>query len=103
VIPLQVLELLAEVGVEAEAGEVAVTAAGKGFSSLLDFPIPLPFKKSRCLASASYVPRSGELTVTFQTGRSLSYPDTSIVTVIGLIRANSAGSYYNAYIRGREG
>jgi hypothetical protein len=99
----QVLELLAEVGIEAEAGEVAATAAEKGFSSLLDFPIPLPLKKSRCLASASYVPRTGELTVIFHSAESLSYPDTSIGTVIALIRADSAGRYYNAYIRGREG
>jgi|HubBroStandDraft_2_1064218.scaffolds.fasta_scaffold453206_1 hypothetical protein len=46
----RVLELLAEVGIEAEAGEVAATAAEKGFSSLLNFPIPLPLKKSRCLS-----------------------------------------------------
>jgi hypothetical protein len=43
----QVLELLAEVGIEAEAGEVAATAAEKGFSSLLDFPIPLPIEMTR--------------------------------------------------------
>ena len=69
----------------------------------LSFPIPLPLKKSRCLASASYVPRTGELTVTFQAGLSLSHPGISIGTVIGLIRADSAGRYYNAHIRGREG
>jgi len=42
---------------------------------------------------------SGEMILTFASGRAYSYPDTPIRLARGLIRAKSAGRYFNKRIR----
>jgi hypothetical protein len=95
----ELLALLAETGLAAaEAGSATAVE-----SSFWDLPIPLPIKKSSCVASATYALRTGELVVTLHTSRTrLSYPDTSISTVLAFIRADSPGGFYNRYLRGTE-
>ena len=99
-IPHQVLELLAEVGIEAEAGEVAATAAEKAsvrfWTSATTQEIEMPLQRKLGAAHRRVDRHLSHRRVPF-------LPDTSIGTAIGLIRADSAGRYYNAYIRGREG
>ncbi|MHA2065112.1 MAG: KTSC domain-containing protein [Candidatus Thorarchaeota archaeon] len=44
---------------------------------------------------------TGELTINFHDGGSVSYSGVREKTVTGLRRANSAGGYYNRNIRGK--
>ena len=53
------------------------------------------------IASATYAIRSGTLTINFSNGNSATYPDTSVITVIQLCRAENPGSFFNSYIRGK--
>ena len=88
----ELLALLAETGISAAAD-----------TSFWDLPLPLPIKKSSCIAGATYALRTGELVVTLRNSRrSLSYPDTSIATALAFIRADSPGGFYNRYLRGSE-
>lgn len=41
----------------------------------------------------------GEMTITFTSGRTYAYPDTPIRLARGLIRAKSAGRYFNKRIK----
>jgi len=64
-----------------------------------DFGIPLPIKKSSCIAAATYNPFTRNLQIYFVNGDSVGY-HVGIPTVIGLLAAESAGGYFNANIRG---
>jgi hypothetical protein len=85
------LALLVEEGI-VEEGILDVVA---------NLPIPLPIKKSRCIASATY--RAGELAIVFQNGAQTVYPDIPISTVIAFVRASSPGGFYNSNLRGIRG
>lgn len=64
-------------------------------------PIPLPLKKSTCVAAATFSPFDAILKITFHNGESVAYDNFSIITVIQWLRANSVGGFYNSDIKGR--
>ena len=82
------LSLLNEVGQAAPAD----TSSG-------GLEIPLPINPSSCIAAASYRLGAGILTVVFQNGAAAHYR-SNVVTAIGLIRADSPGSFFNSNIKG---
>jgi|1186.fasta_scaffold178840_2 hypothetical protein len=102
------LAALAEAGIvdAAAVGRAAPSVAGivegqVAQNSFWQLDIPLPLHQSSCIASATYSVGRSELTLTFHTGAQAKYPDISIATVIGLVKASSPGSFYNLYIKGR--
>jgi KTSC domain len=82
----------------AETGASAETAAA---ASARNFPIPLPLKRSSCVASATYSPFDGILDITFQSGETVTHQDVDIITILNWFRAASVGGYYNSAIKGR--
>jgi KTSC domain len=74
----------------------------KGIGSWLDIDIPLPIKRSSCIASATYNIGTGELKLSFVRGETVTYPNFDIITVISFVQADSPGHFYNSQIRGRE-
>jgi hypothetical protein len=81
--------------------EIDITAAAD--TLLWNLPLPLPIKKSSCIAASTYTVSTGELVVTLHTSRTtFSYPNTSISTVSDFIRADSPGGFYNRFLRGTE-
>src|SRR5436190_16279927 len=91
---MSVLESLLGEGIISNETARAAVNAGEG-AWLLDLQIPLPISKSSCIATATYAIRTGTLAINFSNGNSATYPDTSVITVILLCRAESAGSYFN--------
>jgi KTSC domain len=64
------------------------------------FPIPLPLKKSSCIAMATYSPRDGVLAVTFGDGKEANH-QTDLVTILRWLVADSVGRFYNSEIKGQ--
>jgi hypothetical protein len=93
-VPAAIAELSLRLRV-ADAAEAATTAFR--MSSLI---IPLPIRRSSCIASASYDPTNGLLSVTFVNGGEATHR-AGILICIKFIRAESAGSFYNTEIRHR--
>jgi hypothetical protein len=61
---------------------------------------------SSAILHAAYEPITkdiGNMDITFTSGRTYSYPVTSLDTWKGFVEAMSKGGYYNAYIKGRRG
>lgn len=79
---------------------LAITGTPTRTSGNWDFLIPLPIKKSSCIAAAAYALGTGELILTFVSGATAAYK-LDVVTVLRFVKADSPGSFYNAEIRGR--
>lgn len=77
-------------------------AGVKGIGSWLDIDIPLPIKRSSCIASATYNIATRSLNLTFTRGEQVIYRNFDIIEVISFIGADSPGHFYNSQIRGRE-
>jgi hypothetical protein len=93
----EALELLSAVGEESAAAEAS---SGGFLDNLFDMSLPLPLKKSTCVASARYTISSGELEITFTGGNTSTYEDISIVTILHWLVSESVGEYYNSSIKG---
>lgn len=57
--------------------------------------------KSSNLASADYEPDTMELVVTFRSGASYAYSGVDQIVYDDLLAANSPGSYFAKWIKGR--
>jgi hypothetical protein len=82
----------------AKTGTTAETASAASAGS---FPIPLPLRKSSCVALATYSPFDGVLQVTFQSGDVITYQNLRLVTVLKWLDASTVGGYFNSAIRGQ--
>ena len=68
----------------------------------------MPSLRSSSITFADFTPGddsglTGELTLTFASGLSYTYPDVPKSVYDGLLAAGSAGSYYNSVIKPQYG
>lgn len=76
------------------------TAQNAEAASAGSFPIPLPLKKSSCVASATYSPFDGILQITFGDGTQANFT-TDLLTILKWFDASSVGAFFNANIKGQ--
>jgi hypothetical protein len=65
------------------------------------FPIPLPLKRSSCIAGATYSPFDGVLQITFQNGDTVTYQNIDLITALRWFNADSVGGYFSSAIKGK--
>jgi KTSC domain len=58
---------------------------------------------SSCIRTLHYNLRTGAMAVTFTDGSVYPYPPVTMVDFLSFINAESKGSYYNRYVRGKWG
>jgi len=68
----------------------------------------MPPLRSSSITNAEFQPdadddSTGELTLTFASGQSYTYSDVPLSVYEGLLKAGSAGSYFNSVIRDSYG
>ena len=54
---------------------------------------------SSAISRVQWTEATGEMVITFTSGRAYAYPDTPLRLARGLIRAKSAGRYFNKRIK----
>jgi hypothetical protein len=59
----------------------------------------MPTLNSSCISRADYA--DGTLYLTFRSGRTYTLRGVPMHHYIGLLRASSAGAYFNRYLKGR--
>jgi len=61
----------------------------------------MPSLNSSCIRHAEYEPGTGTLYLTFNSGRTYTLRGVPERLYLGLLRASSAGRYFNDYLKGR--
>jgi hypothetical protein len=84
--------------IEIEGGEAVGEVVGEDLLDEAEITVPL---SSSAIASVTYRPLSGRMTVEMTDGSSWDYHSVPITIFTGLTAAPSPGGFYNRFVRGR--